>query len=568
MRRWQEILALQYLDSLLPIRRPYRVTEAIITAVYVTELEPFERSLDALHAVEHFSSEVRPRFGELFRSYRGLAGDAVTASFVLAALTNTPPDPELAATIIGRLGVTSECRPWVQAILDAQPWTAAQPATIQAPDLNVARLAFAVGDIDKAVEIALKLPRSIERTSLLLRCAREVGTIDLVRTALETFGELDVNDRAIIESHPLLARISADLLQMAQNTGAGTEPTVVPHVPTSWSDWLLRIAQEEPWPTAVAVAELGAREWNLESLSADPTAIDEMVNLVSGSRPVWGEEAIRDASPYLVEALLRNGPRSSFRPIYDALLLLLLTDPSPSTPSFRVLIQLIEARFSVSSDASLYAEWVQGLGDVMDRLSAPVVCDLALDALESLTNVPRPDEVALEAFFGRVLGLFKRWTRRTDVLQRNLLARLADELGVPGLSQEAISAESGAGTDPLSTVLQGTTLAIYSLNERALARAASTLKSVYPGISVSVFNDRVGGDPALRAATQKADVFVIAPASAKHAATDYIERHRPKELVTLYARGQGSSGLLAALRENVQRIQGATGRRATRNMLS
>jgi hypothetical protein len=208
-------------------------------------------------------------------------------------------------------------------------------------------------------------------------------------------------------------------------------------------------------------------------------------------------------------------------------------------------------------DASSYAELVQGLGDVMDRLSSPIICELALDALEALINVPRPDQPALEAFFGRVLGLFKRWSGRIDPLQKSLFARFVDEFGVPGVRVEDIGEETASEVDPLFDALKGTTLALYSLNERALKRAAGALKRVYPDTNISVFHDRVGGSPALRSATQKADIFVIAPASAKHAATVYIEQHRPRELLTLYARGQGSVGLLAVVRENAGRIQNA-----------
>ena len=45
------------------------------------------------------------------------------------------------------------------------------------------------------------------------------------------------------------------------------------------------------------------------------------------------------------------------------------------------------------------------------------------------------------------------------------------------------------------------------------------------------------------------NLFVLAPAAAKHAATTFIEEHRPKSRPTLYARSQGSASLLAAIRE-------------------
>ena len=60
------------------------------------------------------------------------------------------------------------------------------------------------------------------------------------------------------------------------------------------------------------------------------------------------------------------------------------------------------------------------------------------------------------------------------------------------------------------------------------------------------------GGPSLRTASATADVFVLAIGAAKHAATQFIERHRPKESITLYARGKGSAGILRALGQHLQ----------------
>ncbi len=78
------------------------------------------------------------------------------------------------------------------------------------------------------------------------------------------------------------------------------------------------------------------------------------------------------------------------------------------------------------------------------------------------------------------------------------------------------------------------------------------ISELCPGIRIDTFSDYVGGSPALRKAATTADVFILATAAAKHAATTFIEHRRPKNLVTLYARGQGSASLLEALREYAQ----------------
>lgn len=94
---------------------------------------------------------------------------------------------------------------------------------------------------------------------------------------------------------------------------------------------------------------------------------------------------------------------------------------------------------------------------------------------------------------------------------------------------------------------------MYSLQESALRRAARVIEELSPGSRVDTFNDHVGGSAALRKASTTADIFIIATGAAKHAATTFIEDHRPKGLQTGYARGKGSASLLEALREFAQK---------------
>jgi hypothetical protein len=131
------------------------------------------------------------------------------------------------------------------------------------------------------------------------------------------------------------------------------------------------------------------------------------------------------------------------------------------------------------------------------------------------------------------------------------LQQLATELGIanaiPAEETETVPEELHS----YWTALDGKRIAMYSLQESALRRAASVIGELCPRARVSTFNDHVGGSAPLRAAATNADIFVVATAAAKHAATTFIEEYRPKSRTTLYARSQGSASLLAAIREYI-----------------
>ena len=57
--------------------------------------------------------------------------------------------------------------------------------------------------------------------------------------------------------------------------------------------------------------------------------------------------------------------------------------------------------------------------------------------------------------------------------------------------------------------LDGKRVALYSLQESALRRAASVIKTLCPGVRVDTFQDHVGGSAALRTAAITADISYL-----------------------------------------------------------
>ena len=163
-----------------------------------------------------------------------------------------------------------------------------------------------------------------------------------------------------------------------------------------------------------------------------------------------------------------------------------------------------------------------------------------------------PDPLRREDFVGRGAAIFHRWYRRIDISQWTLLGRFAEELHIPSAVGEQPTGKSSAETVSIWSALDRKRVAFYSLREPALHRVRAILLQLCPSARIETFSDLVGGSPSLRAASATADIFVLATAAAKHAATSYIEANRPKSHATLYARGQGSASLIEAIRNFLQ----------------
>jgi hypothetical protein len=543
--RWDVILAVPELDSLLSIVRPRRVTEALIHAVYATQLQQFEEDGRAKEAVDYFRSHILDRFRDLYKSRANISGYEIDASFLLAAAASTPGRPEVVEPTLAKYPQSSPQFAFLSKIaaLIAPVLRPAQPTL-----LGDARAAFAEADVDRAYQLAIELPMSFDRCALLLRCAQDMGSLAVAQVALASLEPLSAEDRSRLSRHTGLSRIHDSLVELIARAEA---PAKLP-IPSTWQMWLERLANTEPWRGAVSFAETAAREWSVEDFLRDDEAVGETAALLLADRPEWGQTALRDALPFFLEFCLSAGVDARLKSIYESLFLLMALDSQVSLPQVGSLARVAAARFQLGVSNSDYVEILQQLAAAIQAVDSPAVADIALEALESIINTACPDVHQRQQFAFQVIALFHRWHTRLDAAQFAVLRNISRDLGTLDALQTQGSEIPPTGAISEWAPLSGKRIALYSLQESALRRAVQVVTELCPGARVDTFDDHVGGSSALRKASVAADVFVIATGAAKHAATTFIEARRPKGAITLYARGQGSTSLLHALREYLQ----------------
>lgn len=546
---WDAILAVPELEALLAMFRPRRVTEALVRAVYISRLREFEEGTRASEAVERFRSEIFHRFRGLYRTRGNISGYEVDASFLMAAVASTPSHPEIAAPTLVAYPPESVHHKYLAAIADLIPLAS---APVQATPLDSARSAFAEADVDRAYALAIELPPSFDRCALLLRCARDMGTLSAARVALESIDTLLDEERVRLDQHIVLSRIRAGLSGLSKApTAISDQPNVAADIPSTWPEWLRRLAAPEPWRGAVPAAEIAAREWSVTSFLQDPFTVQETADLLLGDRPPWGQVSLRDSVPYFLEFCIAAGADPRLKPVYESLFLTIAIDGQVSLPQVAALLRVTDMRLQLGVEHGDYVELLTQLTTSIHAVESPSVADTALEAIEILISLPCPDTRERQQFVLRAATLLQRWYRRIDAARFALFRTYAEELGMAA-SIPTQDQDTGADQEISEwTTLETKKIALYSLQEAALRRVARVVGELCPGARVHTFHDHVGGSPALRAAASTADIFVLATAAAKHAATIFIEACRPKSLVTLYARGQGSASLLDALRRYI-----------------
>jgi hypothetical protein len=322
-------------------------------------------------------------------------------------------------------------------------------------------------------------------------------------------------------------------------------------VPRNLAEWLQRLNGDQPWSEAVAVAEAGAVEWSRDDLRKDAGQIQLCADLLLAERSPWAQIALRNATPYLIESVLADDHDARLMPLYDSLFLLLCVDPDLSVAQVAQIARLCAARLQIGLSASDYSATVRQLSDALAAVETPAILAIALEVFEMLIVSACPNSTERLEFAVQVGNLMKRWFRRVDQAQLLLFNSLALDIGA--LTIAATREEVGKADDHPASLwagLSGKTVALYSLQESALRRAARVIETLIGG-RVECFSDHVGGSPALRSAAMTSNIFVLATSAAKHSATQFIQDRRPKSAVTLFARGHGSASLIQALRDHI-----------------
>jgi hypothetical protein len=536
LRLWAEMLNLPELESVLQMRRPSGVSEDLRRAVYLHHLVAHERDGDALETMRHFREEIAPRFSGLMQVGPGHWSLETAKLLMLHAIVSDPQLPQLASDALNLVAKEPD-RQFLLKLMEgiAQPVTrepAPLPLELAIADLEAGRFASAADALRSA-------PPSRTRTEILIRCAYETGTIELAGLASSALAQLDAQERSMI----LRQRWYKDQWEAVQAEGASSSGDL----PTDWAAWLRWVDKGADAKLALRVAQDGAVQWSADDSAGDSQRTAEITDLLGSRREGAALELVRQAVPHMLTCMRRSDD-PGLRPIYEGLFLLMAYDSLHSPGDLEVLLDLLEEFLVVGVDAGQYASLVSTLTDVWTSVDSPRYLDWALDALEVLVTYPSQSATERSHFASVVMGSLAKWGRRLDEHQWDIASDLFDDIG-SGAQFEGIRQSATAGGPKPQVAAEGLIgaaglkrIAVYSLTESVLLRVQSLIERALPGVVVDLCSDKVGSDR-LRQLARQADVFLMAPRSAKHAATDFIKANRSDKPL-LVASGSGSASLI------------------------
>jgi hypothetical protein len=559
LEQWGKLLGSTNLADLLQVRRPVAVTQALIIAVYRRELKQFEERGDVAAAAEHFRREVLPRYGSLFTVRAGMGAPEVVKSFMLLAVSAEQPNRILHDELIALEDLSEQDKTYLQLLATLLPSAPPVPAV---DPLQKAKELLWDGEYDQAFELAIKEPGSERRTQILLNCAYELQTLASERAAIDAFNALPAGEQTVLmaarSNRAFLERITGtDLdLTIGAKPGASISVNTVPH---NWLEWLSHLYTEPTWSRALEVARQGATEWSVKALLRESNALNLLAQQLS-AYPAAAETTLHNCLPFFLE-FFRNDdefPRRACADIYSILLDVLTLSTQGGEDDLTLFNELVMAQLSLGMEATKYADVLSNAEDLWGRYASPSKVDWVLDLIDSLVLYPSTAEERRSALLNFAANKFTQFARRVEPAQWDFLSLLVRDLHQEELL--ALIAEYGAPAEEATTTpadtltyLTGKTITIYTLTEAVAQRVRSIIQSVCESAVVHLSHDKVGSDR-LRQLARGSDIFIMATASAKHAATGFIEANRPGQLPLLRPSGKGSASMLRVLRSHLEAV--------------
>jgi hypothetical protein len=361
-------------------------------------------------------------------------------------------------------------------------------------------------------------------------------SVDVMSAALAALARLDDTQRAqLVRAEPFRSAFRA----LEQEAGSTS-------VPNSWPMWLERIS-DPTFTNALALARMGAEEWPIAGDATDPVGVASLLDALNKAQSdSLAAERTAQALPYIVAALRRDAlfPNSSMVQIYSSLLTLLALGGGRGSLVYDSSLVLVEALLSIGTDATQYREIVADVDELAGEGFGVKMVYWTLELIEAFMRSPSPDIAARDKLVHSVLARLMPLRGRLSCLQQAAVHSLSTEFG---WTYDIPLTQTDSNSDGLASCLRGKSIAIYSLVEGASRQAKVALQALHRDIDVQCSADQ-GGTSQLRALAINSDLFVVAWAAAKHAATDFIRAHRGDRPL-VYAEGKGVSSLLRAVED-------------------
>lgn len=547
---WDEILSLNSLSDLMNMRRPLAVTEALLKAIYNRELKSKENRVEDL--IETYKNIVNPNYGLLISSRGSFKSSEALILLMLNAVTIK--QDLTAVNELLKVPMNNPTRNLLERISHkfVHETDSVIGEGVEVDTINLAHKAIIKGKFDFALSILKDLDPAWEMAILLFQCAYQLQTLESREYALKSYQQLSTEE----QKEFMLIRQNKEYLDEITE-GHSTENIIIPD---GWLSWFENLEHYTPMKNFYHASE-GANEWSIDEMLDPEYPIDEFIRqLYACYDNEHKKESLYFSFPHILGFFQKDleWPRREFQNIYVTLLELLSFNEEKGETELSLFQNLLEALLQIGVNKEKYIEIIQIWKMIWSEMASYNYLENGISILETLLAYPCPAEeerLGLFLDFSNLLQAFVRKLNRNDrkVLQYLYSDFRQNETWALIEGQNRLDETLGDNRNNWE-FLSGKTIGIYTLMESVSLRVRDIIKSNNNKINVIINNEKSGSE-SLKNMVKSSNILLIATASAKHAATIFIEQHMDENIVLLRPEGKGSSSMLNILEKYTEMVR-------------
>ncbi len=526
---WRELGALPWFAELTRARRPIRISEHLLEAVWILNFDDAAVATNPEAASKTYErAEIATRFAILLRSIdvpSSAAGRRLAVLF--AALSG---DPARVDRIV-KVAPAEE-----RGLLDRFTGRAREaPLSPPRSTLDTARDMFEDGGYESVIALA----EAEQAPSLVAMAVRAAFEQNDPRLAARVVPLIAATDRAELPDSSGFVRILVAVHRLADNTCG------------SWSEWLNRVAADVKWLDAAEIARNLGGTWDITELAHSSTAKSTADLLLIGIEGVNRRE-LRSVFDLLCQVARQLVARPAADRFVDAVLLVLASDENPSVLVRAAFFDLLMDVLATGPSTDRYKDMLATTESLWSRVRSREATPWILDVLDGLASHPSPNEGERRALVSTIVVSCYDFAPRLTHDERELFEAIGRDCDVVVVLPPIEAPTPTQGPDVWHN-LNGRLIGIYSLVDGIGARLANRLTALCGEVRVEQNSDTVA-TAALRALALNADFLIVDTKHAAHAATSAIDAARSRDR-QLFPAGGGMSSFIARLREELaQRV--------------
>lgn len=532
--QWNKIVEYPLLPALINLKLPPETYSDIFEALYTTLLHKAEESHDLDALLERFDACIFQAYPALFRTRRHSTRAAVLKGAICRELSLAAPDPQQCLALLSQL--PSGAFP-----ADMERQIRERCKKLQAPDPAVAaQEALNMEEFERAFDLYLGLPPTLDVLCALLRCAREIDDAASAQTVLALLDKKGLRDAAAGRSPRMYKHVMELAASEALTPQTRAQRTLVEQL-----GWLKDDGE---------TAEQYVARWREGVSSLDPAAILSEINC--GPKAAAIVEALSIDAPEVFEQVFPlwyrlfvdriEVPDTRLIPVYLALLATMRVRGTYGDDELTLIKRAAACVLECGAGVPVYRAMVDDLNAILEENRSAYLIDWAIDLADQMLLAACPAAEARLRFLTNVISLSSQFGRRLTPLQIKLTERLAIESGLH-FAPELAQLTPGDTTPAIA--VQGR-VAIYTLDSGTAQRARAMLMQSYPGLRVDLNHDEVCTTE-LRNLAKQVDWFVFAWRCATHQAWFCVKASLGDTAKLCWAKGNGAASLAQVIEQKM-----------------